>query len=96
MGKGLEPLSIFYGVSSSLRGDSVLELGEAHGQFQPMPCLIHHYVSDADATYRQALAAGATSVFEPRDEAYGDRVRCVTDPFGKLWAIATHIKDVQP
>jgi uncharacterized glyoxalase superfamily protein PhnB len=77
-------------------GDSVLEMGETHGQFQPRPCLLHLYVDNADAVYRAALQAGATSVFEPRDEAYGDRVACVTDPHGNLWAIATHIKDVQP
>lgn len=75
-------------------GDSVLELGEAHGQFQPMPCTIHLYVEDADAVYERALRAGGTSVFEPRDEPYGDRVGGVMDPFGHTWFMATHIQDV--
>jgi uncharacterized glyoxalase superfamily protein PhnB len=75
-------------------GDSVLEIGEAHGQFQPMPSMIHLYVTDADAVYRRALAAGAAALFEPRNEPYGDRVAAVTDPFGHTWCIATHIKDV--
>lgn len=77
-------------------GNSVLEMGEAHGQFQPRPCLLHLYVESADAVYASALEAGATSVFAPRDEAYGDRVACVTDPHGNLWAIATHFRDVRP
>jgi len=34
------------------------------------------------------------SLFEPRDEPYGDRVGGVTDPAGNTWYIATHIKDV--
>ncbi len=76
-------------------GDSVLEMGEAHGPFPAMPLNLHLYVPDADAVYRQALAAGATSVREPVDEPYGDRVGGVRDPFGNLWWIATHVRDVQ-
>jgi PhnB protein len=75
-------------------GDSVLEMGEAHGQFPAMPLNLHLYVPDADAVYRQALAAGATSVREPVDEPYGDRMAGVRDAFGNVWWIATHIKNV--
>jgi PhnB protein len=60
-------------------GDSVLEMGEAHGQFPAMPGNLHLYVQDADAIYRRALEAGAESLREPRDEPYGDRsVECAT------------------
>jgi PhnB protein len=52
------------------------------------------YVPDCDTIYRQALAAGATSMREPVDEFYGDRMAHVEDPFGFRWFIATHIKDV--
>jgi PhnB protein len=76
-------------------GDSVLEMGETHGQFAAMPLNLHLYVPDADAVYRRALAAGATSVREPVDEPYGDRVGGVRDPFGNVWWIATHLRDVQ-
>jgi len=76
-------------------GDSVLEMGEAHGKFPAMPANLHLYVPDADAVYRQALAAGAASEREPRDEPYGDHIAGVRDPFGNIWWIATHIKDVQ-
>lgn len=74
--------------------DSVLELGEAHGIVEPMPCGIHYYVPDTDAVYARALAAGATSLGPPSDRPYGDRAAEVTDPFGNHWYIATHIKDV--
>ena len=75
-------------------GDSILEMGEAHGEYQPMPCVLHLYVNDTDALYARALRAGATSLLEPRDEPYGDRCAGVKDPFGNQWFIATHIKDV--
>jgi PhnB protein len=73
-------------------GDAIIEMGEAHGQWGPMPTAIHLYVPDSDAVYRKALEAGATSFFEPRDEPYGDRVGGVTDPFENVWYIATHKK----
>ena len=76
-------------------GDSILEMGEAHGEYQPRPCHLHLYVPDTDALYQRALRAGATSLSVPEDKPYGDRSAGVKDPFGNSWFIATHIKDVQ-
>lgn len=70
-------------------GDSVLELGEAHGEYQPMPAAIHLYVADADAAYERAVRAGATSVNPPADTPYGERGAFVKDPFDNQWFIAT-------
>jgi PhnB protein len=75
-------------------GDSVVEMGEAHGPYQPMPATFYLYVPDCDAVYRRALAAGAKSLQEPVDHPYGDRSGGVSDPFGNTWYIATHIKDM--
>ena len=75
-------------------GDSILEMGEAHGEYQPMPAVFYLYVNDVDAWYQRAVAAGATSQGEPTDQPYGDRVAGVMDPFDNVWYIATHIKDV--
>ncbi|MFZ0891879.1 MAG: VOC family protein [Thermoplasmata archaeon] len=52
------------------------------------------YVPDVDATYRQATAAGATSVTPPTDMFWGDRHPRIRDPFGHEWSIATHKEDV--
>jgi len=52
------------------------------------------YVQDCDATYRQAIAAGAKSMREPTDQFYGDRMGGVEDPFGLQWWIGTHVRDV--
>ena len=75
-------------------GDSVVEMGEAHGKYPPMPTMFYLYVPDCDAVYRRALQAGATSISEPADQPYGDRSGGVKDAFGNQWYIATHIKDV--
>jgi uncharacterized glyoxalase superfamily protein PhnB len=75
-------------------GDSVLEMGEAHGKYEPMRAMFYLYVPNMEAVYRQALAAGATSHQEPTDQPYGDRNAAVKDAFGNTWYIATHIKDV--
>ena len=71
-------------------GDSIVAMGEAHGEYPSMPFALHLYVADADATYRRALQAGAKSMYAPRDEAYGDRSSGVTDPVGNSWYIATY------
>ena len=51
-------------------------------------------MKDADATYKRALQAGATSLMEPADQFYGDRSAGVKDPVGNYWWIATHKEDV--
>ena len=75
-------------------GDTVLEMGEAHGPYQPMPTMFYLYVPDVDATYQRALNAGATSIGGPEDKPYGDRTAAVKDAFGNQWYLATHIRDV--
>jgi PhnB protein len=76
-------------------GDSVVEMGEAHGKYEQMPAMFYLYVPNADDVYRQALAAGASSLHEMTDQPYGDRSGAVKDNFGNIWYIATHVKDVQ-
>ena len=75
-------------------GSSMVEMGEAHGKYQPMQPMFYLYVPDVDRVYRTALAAGATSISEPIDQPYGDRSGGVKDVFGNQWYLATHIKDV--
>ena len=70
-------------------GDSIVEMGEAHDQWQPMTSAIYLYVEDVDATYKQALSAGATSALEPTNQPYGDRTAWVNDEFGNVWYLST-------
>jgi len=66
-----------------------MEIGEAHGQFQPMPSMFYLYVEDVDSLYQRALEAGAKLEREPANQPYGDRVAAVSDSFGNLWYLAT-------
>ena len=75
-------------------GDSMIMLSDGGGEWKPMPTALYLYVTDADATYKRALAAGATSVMEPATQFYGDRHGSVKDPSGNIWWIATHVEDV--
>lgn len=47
------------------------------------------YVEDADATYKQAIAAGAKAISPMEDKEYG-RTGGVKDPSGYSWWITTH------
>ena len=75
-------------------GDSMVELADGNEQWKIMPCSLHLYVPDTDATYRRALQAGATSLFEPADMFYGDRSGGVVDPAGNQWYIATRQEEL--
>ncbi len=57
---------------------------------------LHVYVKDVDASFKRAVAAGATAVRPPEDKFYGDRLGVLADPFGHLWSLGTHIEDVSP
>jgi PhnB protein len=52
------------------------------------------YVEDVDAVVKQAVDAGATVTMEVADQFWGDRFGTITDPFGHVWSIATHIEDL--
>jgi PhnB protein len=54
------------------------------------------YVTDVDRVFGDALAAGATSRQDVKDQFYGDRSGALIDPFGHLWTVATHVEDVSP
>ncbi len=75
---------------SQLRiGDSIVMVSGT-GPRAATSSFLYLYVDDADAAYRRALAAGATSVEEPQETPYGDRRAMVTDPAGNDWQIATY------
>jgi PhnB protein len=72
-------------------GNATLEVAEAHGEAQPMPCHLHVYVPDTDAAYERTLQAGASSIETPRNAPYGDRAAGVKDAWGNSWFIATYL-----
>jgi uncharacterized glyoxalase superfamily protein PhnB len=76
-------------------GDSAIEMGEAHGPYQPMASMFYVTVPDADAAYRRALDAGATSIQKPADQTYGVRSAGVEDAFGNQWYLASPLASAQ-
>ena len=71
-------------------GGAVLMVADAFPpDFPATTSLMHLYVGDVDHTYARAVEAGATSLAEPSDEEYGDRMARVQDPCGNQWIIAT-------
>jgi PhnB protein len=54
------------------------------------------FVEDVDSVVQDAADAGPTITTEPEDQFWGDRLGQVTDPFGNVWQIATHIEDLTP
>ena len=83
-------------------GDSRVMLTEenpAEGARSPQtlkgtPVNIFLYLPDVDATYQQAVSAGAKGTTPPSNMFWGDRYGEVADPFGHQWSLATHIEDV--
>jgi PhnB protein len=77
-------------------GDSVVMMFDAKPDWPDTPGFLRLYVDDADATFRQALQAGATAVTELTHLFWGDLVGRVGDPYGNLWWIQQRIEEVTP
>ena len=83
-------------------GDSVIMLSDEFPDMDmPSPhrlggtaVSLHLYVSDVDAVFQQAIAAGASEIEPVKDQFYGDRTGKLKDPFGHIWTVATHIEAV--
>ena len=54
------------------------------------------YVADVDEVIAKAVAKGAKCMMPVMDMFWGDRYGEFLDPFGHLWGVATHTKDVTP
>jgi PhnB protein len=85
-------------------GDSIVMLADEFVEMDALSpqtlkgstCSFNLYVEDADAVFNKAVNAGAIIKKPIQNQFYGDRSGCVTDPFGHVWNIATHIEDVTP
>lgn len=77
-------------------GDSLVMIKDTSGDCGTITGAFYLYVSDADAVYRQALAAGGESLMAPTLQFWGDRQAGVKDRFGTYWFIATRVEEVSP
>jgi uncharacterized glyoxalase superfamily protein PhnB len=76
-------------------GDSVVMLSDAVMN-APTTSSLHIYVTDADAVWKRAVAAGAQIAMPIADMFWGDRYGLLSDKWGNRWGIATHKEDVPP
>ena len=54
------------------------------------------YLQDVDASFKQALKAGAKESQPLQNMFWGDRFGKLTDPFGHKWMLASRIEEVSP
>jgi len=85
-------------------GDSILMIADTFPQTTTRPpselggttAGVFLYVEDVDSVVSRAVKAGAQVTQEVDDMFWGDRFGSVKDPFGHVWSIATHVKDLTP
>jgi PhnB protein len=85
-------------------GDSIVMLSDPFPQASTKPpkelggtsASVFLYVDDVDSVVQDAIDAGATITMPVENQFWGDRFGTVTDPFGHLWSVATHVEDVPP
>jgi PhnB protein len=75
-------------------GNAMVMMFDARPEWPETPAFLRLYIVDADATHRQAVAAGGTSVTEVTELFWGDRVGRVRDPYGNLYWIQTRVADL--
>ena len=85
-------------------GDSILFLNDempqsttaAPGPSHRPTAALQLYVPDCDATFNQAVRAGARPVMPLAEMFWGDRMGSVVDPFGHSWMISTRLRTLTP
>jgi PhnB protein len=82
-------------------GDCVVMVSEENAQYNKSPKTLNGnsvnlciYVPDVDATVQKAIDNNARLIMAVEDQFYGDRSGRIEDPFGYIWIISTHVKDV--
>ncbi|MEP6919228.1 MAG: VOC family protein [Acidobacteriota bacterium] len=72
-------------------GNSLVMLGQPNGASNGLPAALYVWVPDVDATYAEALKAGAASESAPEDKPYGHRNAGVVDLNGITWWIGSPV-----
>ena len=96
-GKGIMHATIKIGDSIIMMGDEMSDSDTCPQSAETVGCSpisLFVYVSDVDAAFEQAVAAGGKVTMPVADMFWGDRVGQIKDPFGYLWMIGTHTQDL--
>lgn len=95
-GQGVMHATIQIGNSIIMMGDEMPNpnCGKSAESLGASPVSFYIYVPNADAAFKQAIAAGAIEAMPVADMFWGDRCGSLKDPFGYSWMIATHTQDL--
>jgi len=81
--------------------DTVVMVSEENPQYNKSPKTLNGnsvnlcmYVQDVDTVVKKAIENGARVLIPVEDQFYGDRSGRIEDPFGYIWIVSTHIRDV--
>lgn len=78
---------------ANINGSTIM-FSNSRDEWKPATANLFVYVADADATFKKAMANGATTVMEMADQDYG-RSGGFADPHGNVWWITTCPKGEQ-
>lgn len=94
-GKRIRHAELKIGDSPIMLADEFPEMGYRNPKaLGGTPVSLMLYVEDVDKVIPRAVSNGAKIVQPIKDQFYGDRSGTIHDPFGHVWTVATHIKDV--
>jgi uncharacterized glyoxalase superfamily protein PhnB len=83
------------GDSRLMLADEMPEMGSKGPKaYGGTPVSFYVYVSNVDAAWKRAVGAGAKVLMPLEDMFWGDRTGRLEDPFGHIWVLAQHVKDV--
>lgn len=72
-------------------GNSLVMLAQAGDRWKSLPAAVFVWVPEVDATYENAVNAGAKSEEAPGDKPYGHRSAGVIDANGITWWIGSPV-----
>jgi len=96
-GRGIMHATIQIGNSILMMGDEMPGAENCTKSAETLgssPSSLYVYVSNVDAAFQQAVAAGGAATMPVADMFWGDRMGQIKDPFGYVWMIATHKQDL--
>ena len=86
---------LMIGKGHIMLADASPEMGaRAPAAYGGSPISLCVYVENVDEVVARAVAAGAKLTRPVANQFYGDRTGGLTDPFGHVWYVMTHVEDV--
>lgn len=89
-GVGIMHAMLKIGDSHIMMADQIPGKAWEHAPKEGSTMSLFVYVDDCDAYYDRAIAEGSEVLEEMMDAFWGDRMGKIKDPFGHVWAFATH------